>query len=93
MTDRQKKLTRGYGPRFIARASIVQDEMMKMAADAVSIFTDEEWAKCAEAMMRFSDELSDVWNIARERVKETLNEGESFIDLYGKAREQVKRFI
>ena len=93
MTDYQKKLVRDYGPSFIARARIIQNEMMKLATDAASIFTDEEWAKCAEAMLRFSIELSDVGNIARERVKETLNEGEDFIDFYGKAKEQVKRFI
>ena len=93
MTDYQKKLVRDYGPSFIARLRIIQNEMMKLAADAASVFTDDEWAKCGETMVQFSGELHDVGNIAIERVKETLNEGEDFIDFYGKAREQVKRFI
>lgn len=93
MTERQKGLVKDYGPRFIARLRIIQTEMMKLAPDALSVFTDEEWAECAKAMNKFEDELNKLEGIASDRVEETLNEGEDFIDLYGAARESVKRWI
>ena len=93
MTEYQKRLVKDYGPRFIARAMIIQTEMLKLVPDALSVFTDEEWKECAEAMTRFDHELGKLEDIAGDRVEETLDEGEDYIDLYGKARESVKRFI
>lgn len=93
MTERQKGLVKDYGPMFIARLRIIQTEMMKLVPDALSVFTDEEWAECAEAMSKFRDELNKLQSIAMDRVEETLNEGEDFIELYGAARESVKRWI
>lgn len=93
MTERQKRLVKDYGPLFIARLRIIQTEMLKLASDAVSVFTDEEWTECAKAMSQFADELNKLQSVAIGRVEETLNEGEDYIELYGAARESVKRWI
>lgn len=90
MTERQKQLVTEYGPMFIARARIIQTEMLKLAPDALSIFMDEEWKDCAEAMTKFSNELAKLHDIAITRTNEALKEGEDFIDLYGTARQLVK---
>lgn len=92
MNDRQKKLVREYGPRFIARQRQILDDVLYLSADAISVFTDEEWKSCAEAMIKFVDELTKLKTIAEDRVNETLEDGEQLIDLYIKAKEDLKRF-
>ena len=93
MTERQKGLVKDYGPRFIARVRIIQNEILKLAPDALSIFTDEEWSGCAEIIDKLDNELNKLEGLAEERVEETIDKDEDFIDLYRKARESVKRFI
>ena len=93
MTERQKKLAKDYGPRFIAESRIIKDRILYLSSDAASVLTDAEWLECAKTMTKFVEELDKVEDIVKKRVGETLNEGENFVDLYAKAREDIKRFM
>ena len=93
MTERQKKLVKDYGPKFVAESHIIKDRILYLSGDAASVLTDAEWLKCAEAMTKFVEELNKVEDIVTKRVEETLNEGEDFVDLYAKAQENIKRFM
>lgn len=70
LTERQKKLLKDYGPRFIDRSSKMSTEFLHLAADAASVLTDEEWKQCAEAGTAFMTELYKVQNIVVKRLDE-----------------------
>lgn len=92
MDNRQKKLVRDYGPAFIVRVRRMLNDCIPLYSDAISIFTDEEWAAGAEAIKQFMDAMNKLQTIAANRTEEALNDGEKFIDLYAKAKENLKRF-
>lgn len=59
-----------YGPRFVDRSGDIMDEMLHLSADARSVMTDEEWRNCAEAMIKFIEELKKVRNLVEHRLEE-----------------------
>lgn len=70
MTERNRKLVMDYGPRFVDRSGDIMDEMLHLSADACSVMTDEEWRNCAEAMIKFVEELKKVRNLVEHRLEE-----------------------
>lgn len=92
MDNRQKKLVRDYGPAFIVRVRRMLNDCISLAADASSIFTDGEWAEGAETIKQFMKVMNNLQDIAIDRTTKALNDGEKFIDLYAKAKENLKHF-
>ena len=70
MTERQIKLLRDYGPRFLKRAHDIQKEFLYLPADAAAVLTDTEWEKCAEEIDKVVIELTRMQNIVCDRMKE-----------------------
>ena len=70
MTEKQIKLVNDYGPEFYCRAKKIEDEILYLTADAISIMTYEEWKDCGEAMEKFVKELNRTMKIAHQRMKE-----------------------
>lgn len=70
MTERQIKLIKDYGPRFVERSGNIMDEFLHLSADAASVLTDAEWKDCAEAINKVIDELGKVRRIVYSRVEE-----------------------
>lgn len=70
MTERQKKLVRDYGPRFLERAHKIKTEFLYLPSDAISVLTDEEWRLCAEQLVTFLEELNKVEELVVSRIEE-----------------------
>ena len=74
MTERDKKLVKDYGPRFIDRSGNIMDDLLYLAADAYSVMTDDEWRNCAKALEQFSMELNKVRTLVFNRLEEVEKE-------------------
>lgn len=72
MTERQIKLVKDYGPRLFERSSRILDDLLYIVSDALSVMTDEEWAKygCGEELVAFSEKLSETRSFVYERLME-----------------------
>ena len=93
MNERNSKLVKDFGPRFIARSRHISNECLYLAADAYSVMTDEEWKKCAKAMTDFLDAMKEVSKLVNSRIDEVVGGDEDkYIELYENAKENLKKF-
>lgn len=91
MTERDKKLIKDYGPRFVARSRMIKDQLLHLQADVVSCATDYESQVLTKSMAEFIDRLNEIEKMVISRVETSIGEDE-FLTLYDKAREDIKRF-
>ena len=70
MDERQKRLVKDYGPRFLKRSMRIQKDFLYLPADAISIFTEEEWRACANYIEMVEKELIYLYDIIIKRMKE-----------------------
>ena len=68
MTERQLRLLRDHGPRFIERSDDILTNLLHLPADAISVMTDEEWEECAEALTDFQNKLEKVRILVADRL-------------------------
>ena len=93
MDERNSKLVKNFGPRFIARGNHISNECLYLAADACSVMTDEEWNACAKAMTNFLDKLNEVKKLVNSRINEVVSgDDDKYMELYGQAKESLNKF-
>ena len=69
LNERNMKLMKDYGPKFIDRSGDIDTACLHLAADACSVMTDDEWKNCAESMTKFIEELHKVRKLVANRMK------------------------